>query len=244
MDFDNPAYRLLTLLQNGKKIDGNINCGVAWAQLLGVSHSSPDLYVRLGKVMELPSQIVSALQYSYPDEEDTWSHWVNQVQTGFQSQVLNQSWATFINSIDNHSINYLKMHSRHLQHKSKVKPVDEEVLMTAKNELLEVLELLLANEDIDKEVRVYLSRNIRKLIIAIEEYQLTGSAGIFDSIEILYGHTVFDQKYAAVIKETPIGEKVTGIVSVLADSMTIAVGLPQLSASLKPLLAFVQTVGN
>lgn len=244
MDFDNPAYRLLALLQQGKQIDRTMNCATAWAQLFDVPEGSPDLFVRLGKLMELPALTVSALKYTYPDEEGTWAYWVNQLQRGFQVQALNQSWSTFIDSIDDHTITYLKMHSRLLQVKSKLKSVDEDVLNTAKKGLAEVLELLLENEDIEREVRVPLSRNIRKLISAIEEYKLTGSIGIFDSIEILVGHSYFDPKYASAIKETSIGEKVTGIVSTLADSMTVALGLPQLGDSLKPLLAYAQAAAS
>ncbi len=240
MDFDNPAYRLLTLLEEGKRLDQNLNCRQAWSKLLNVRPESPELFVRIGKVMELPSLTVSAIRFTYPDEPDTWSHWVSQVQAGFNGQVLNQTWSTFINMIDHHSINYLKIHSRLLQVKSKLKPLDEDVLNGAKTGLTEVLDLLLASEDIDKEIRVALSRNIRKLINAIEEYKLTGSAGIFDSIEVLFGHAYFDPKYAQVIKESTLGEKVAQIVGVLADSMTIALGLPQATESAKALLAYVE----
>ena len=239
MDFDNPAYRLLTLLEEGKRLDQNISCRQAWATLLNVPPDSPELFVRIGKVMELPSLTVSAIRFTYPDEPDTWSHWVSQIQNGFNGQVLNQTWATFIGAIDHHSINFLKVHSRLFQVKSKLKPLDGDVLNEAKKGLAEILDLLLASEDIDKEVRVALSRNIRKLINAIEEYKLTGSAGIFDSIEVLFGHTYFDPKYAQVIKESTLGEKVAKIVGVLADSMTVALGLPKATESVKALLAYV-----
>jgi len=53
-----------------------------------------------------------------------------------------------------------------------------------------------------------------------------------------------DPNYGAAIRETSIGEKVTGIVGTLADSMTIAVGLPQLTASITPLIAIVQAATN
>lgn len=241
MDFDNPAYRLLTILEEGKKIDINLNCAIVWARLLNVSTDSPDLFARMGKVMELPSLAVSAICSAYPDEPNTWAHWVGQVQQGFRSQSLNQPWSTFINVIDNHSINYLKIHSKLLQLKSNFKPVDQDVLENSRQGLSEVLELLLAANDIEDEVRISLSRNIRKLINSIEEYKLTGSIGIFDSLEILIGHSYFDQKYANAIKKSSIAEKITNLLSVLANAMTIAQGLPMLRDSVKTLLDYVKT---
>ncbi|WP_394238123.1 hypothetical protein [Pseudomonas anguilliseptica] len=241
MDFDNPAYRLLTLLQEGKNIDASISCQEAWAHLLGVHVNSPELYARLGKVMELPAQAVSALRFSYPDESDTWSHWVSQVQRGFQKQALNQPWSGFIGHIDSHTINFLKVHSRLLQVKSKLKPLDSDVLGDARAGLSEVLDLLLNAEEMDREVRSALSRNIRKLINAIEEYKLTGSVGIFDAIEILCGHAHFDKKYGRELNSGEIGDKLSAIVGGLADSMTIALGLPQVSDSVKALIAYASS---
>ncbi len=65
MDFDNPAYRLLTILEEGKKLDASISCRQAWSKLLAVPVDSPELFVRIGKVMELPSLIVSAIRFTY-----------------------------------------------------------------------------------------------------------------------------------------------------------------------------------
>ena len=132
MNYDNPAYRLLDILTEGKKIDANHSCCHAWAKILKTHPESPELYQRLAKVMELPTTIVSEILFSYPDEEDTWSHWVAQVNNGFKQQNLSQNWGTFINAIDKHSINYLKVHSRLLDVKSGLKSIDEDVLSQAK----------------------------------------------------------------------------------------------------------------
>jgi hypothetical protein len=79
MDVENPAYRLLRLLEEGKQLDAKMNCTEAWAKLLNAPVDSPDLYARIGKVMELPSLILSAIRYAHPDNKSNL-HWFFKVQ--------------------------------------------------------------------------------------------------------------------------------------------------------------------
>jgi hypothetical protein len=49
MNYDNPAARLLALLERGKKIPaGSTNCREAWQQLLNVTNDDPLLMSRIG----------------------------------------------------------------------------------------------------------------------------------------------------------------------------------------------------
>jgi hypothetical protein len=235
MDHTNPAFRLLSILEEGKKIPHDRTCRTAWANLLKTEERSPDLLIRLGKTMELPSIIIQALQNNYPDEPNTWEHWNTQIENAFMAQQLSSQWAGFITLIDQHSYTYLRMHAKLLQVQSKTKPLNMDVLDKTRSELNECLISLLA-ADIDQEVKNYLSRNLRKLIAAIDEYYITGTAGILDSIEIVMGHQVFDPKYKEFIKENDLGQKISTIVGTIADAMAIVLGLPQISGSFNALL--------
>ncbi len=235
MDFTNPAYRLLNLLEKGKRISPNNPCRSAWAQLLGTSVDSPELLIRLGKTMELPSLVVQSLIDTYPDESNTWSHWTTQIQTAFLSQQLHDKWNTFIAHIDDHSFTYLRMHAKLLQVKSKTKPLESEVLTKAREELNDVLSELLSAE-IDISAKTYLARNIRKLISSIDEYHISGSASVFDSMEALIAHQFFDPEYKKCLNESSIGGKISTIVGTVADAMTIVMGLPAISGAITELL--------
>lgn len=236
MDHTNPAYRLLTILEEGKSISAQTECSTAWAQILKTGAQSPDLFIRLGKTMELPSLIIQALQDTYPDEPDTWTHWNSQIKNAFLAQQLQGQWASFINQIDSHSINYLRMHAKLLQVHSKTKPVDVDILKQTRTDLNKCLSQLLEDNDVNLDVKRYLARNLRKLIAAIDEYNITGTSGIFDSIEIVMGHQVFDPKYKKFLRESNLGEEISTIIGTVADAMTIVLGLPQLSSSINALL--------
>ncbi|MBD9363718.1 hypothetical protein [Methylomonas fluvii] len=239
MDFDNPGFRLLNLLEQGKKIPANKVCRDAWSELLDAPVASPQLLGRLGKVMELVAIVETEIREAYPDEASTCEHWTSQVKAAFMNQHLQGEWDTFIAHIDGHSLNYLRMQARMLQMLSNAKSVEYEVLEQSRNDLNDILNELLASE-IDFEVKKYLSRNLRGLIAAIDEYKLTGTTGLFDSIEILVGHSFFDSKYKKSIKETKIGQKIIDTIGLLADAMTIATGLPQIGGAISNLIALSQ----
>lgn len=235
MDHTNPAFRLLSILEEGKNENQQVTCRSVWAKLLKTDENSPELLIRLGKTMELPSLIVQALQDTYPDEPSTWDHWNSQVRSAFMQQQLHGQWTTFISQIDSHSYTYLRMHATLLQVQSKTRPLNHDVLETTRSDLNECLVTLMKAE-LDQEVKGYLARNIRKLIAAIDEYHITGTTGIFDSIEIVMGHQVFDPNYKEFIRGTAIGQQISTIVGTIADAMSIVMGLPQIGGSINALL--------
>lgn len=53
MNYDNPAARLLSILERGKTKTPATNCRAVWEDLLEAKGDLPLLMARLGKVMEL-----------------------------------------------------------------------------------------------------------------------------------------------------------------------------------------------
>lgn len=127
------------------------------------------------------------------------------------------------------------MHAKLLQIQSRTKPLDGAILIETRSKLDECLvKLLKAN--IDQDVKRHLARNIRKLIAAIDEYHITGTTGIFDSIEIVMGHQVFDPNYKVFIRESDLGQNISTIVGTIADAISIVMGLPQIGGSINALI--------
>lgn len=160
MNYDNPAARLLALLQAGKVYPVNQNCRAVWERLLEAPGNPSLLMARLGKVMELPAQIVEAIQQAYPDEANTWAHWEAQVNAAFMVQNLHAEWKSFINNIDDHSLTYLRMTSNMLASKSTTKLIASDDLKSIRSELDSILLELLSSAQ-PEELKKYLARNIR-----------------------------------------------------------------------------------
>ncbi|HDR8937053.1 hypothetical protein LGM38_17725 [Burkholderia vietnamiensis] len=239
-DFDNPATRLLNILQAGRKMNTADPCRNVWHQLLSTNGNEAMLMSRLGKLMTLPGEIVQAYTRHYPDRGSTWSHWFKQVNTAFVSQQLSSNWQTFIGHIDDHTMAYLGMTADMLAHRDFVAKIEAEQLEALRKDVSELLQEALES-DLEPKTKDAIARHLQRLLIALDEYAVTGALPVLDAVEGSIGHTAFDQQYAAALKETSIGQRFVTILTTAANVVTVVVGLPQLPAGIH---AAVKLLGN
>jgi hypothetical protein len=231
MNYDNPAVRLLSLIEQGKKEDPSQSCRIVWQKLLKADNLQL-LLPRLGKVMELSELIIEEIKENYPKQDrNCWSHWETQVNHAFMNQNLNGQWVTFINHIDQHSITYLHLASDLLQAKSNTKSLTDENLLTISEQLNTIYQEVLES-DLSDEVRTYLIKNLRKLILSIDEYKLTGAPPILEAIGTAIGHAHLDEEYKNFLTDTELGKKLLDTLASMANVVTVAVGLPQLTQAI------------
>jgi hypothetical protein len=233
---DNPAARLLKILEDGKKIDPNTKCRKAWHRLLDVEESNPALLMsRLGKLMEQPDLIIRDIKDNYPKQNSSHNHWSSKVNTAFMQQNLNGAWSEFIAHIDAHTIDYLSMSADLLDMKSSTQLMSEADINNIRSKVEELLNEAI-DADIDMDFKKYVVRYLRKIVIAIDEYRISGAIPISESIESAFGHTFIDEKYRVNISSTEFGSKFLSALAAVASAVTIAVGLPQLPDTFQYLL--------
>lgn len=177
--------------------------------------------------MELPDQIINQIQSHYPKQSDSHKHWSAKVNAAFSQQNLNGQWSEFIKHIDSHTIDYLNMSVDLLDVKEDTKVLSNNQLSDMhdkiNNILNEIIEL-----DLDENFKKYIVRYLRKILISIEEYKISGATPILESIECMLGHAFVDENYKKALAETDIGSKLFTVLGAVASAITIAVGLPQL----------------
>lgn len=231
MNYDNPAARLLSLLSQGKEIPEQTPCFKAWEELLGVQDNNSLLMTRLGKVMELPRSTIEAVQETFPDQPNTWSHWEAQVNSAFMVQNMHANWATFINHIDSHTITYLRMAAALLEAKANTKLIANEDLMTIREKLSDILAEVLTSNQPD-EVKSYLARSLSKVIATIDEYKITGALPLLDLTEKAIAHAAFDDNYKAFLSNTELGQRLLETLASMANVVTVAIGIPQITQTI------------
>ncbi len=245
---ENPAARLLAILEKGQSIPSTQTCQSAWNTLLDV-HATPNIFFpRLAKVMELPNQTIELLNLldTSHKHQNASQHWINQVNSGFISQSLNGQWATFINHIDGHTINYLAMTSEFFDMKSNIKTNDSaQELSDIRQTLQKLLNDTLGNEELDKDIKRYLVRSLQRVIVAIDEHFISGYMPIAEAIETTIGYMVLDskttdKKICSAFYDTGIAKEFFNALNIISAMVTLATGIPQLSNeffhSLLPLL--------
>jgi hypothetical protein len=241
MDYTNSAYRLLKIPEDGKARKPGASCRAIWAAILGAEEYSPELLIRLGKTLELSGLVSQEISMAFPEEADTCSHWSHQLTVAFSHQILAGEWQSFIGHIDDHCIRYLKIHARMLQAHIKTQPVDMDVLLSTRVVLDQCLQEIIAS-DLDQKLKQTLTRNLRKLIVAIDEFKITGTTGVLDSVEILMGHQYFDKDYERFIRESSIGKKVQDAAATAANIVAVAIGLPQIGDNFPDMIEWVRSV--
>ena len=231
MNYDNPAARLLAILEKGKAQPGTAKCRSVWEGLLEVQGDEALLMSRVGKVMELTQLAVEAIRDASPETGDSWSHWAIQVNAAFMVQNMHATWDTFIGNIDSHTISYLRISSSLLQARSNTKLIAGSELASVRSTLEALITEVLESSE-SAEVKRYLLRSIRQIVSAIDEYRLGGALPVLDAIESAVGHVVVDKEYKNFLVNTELGKRVFDTLSATANLVTVAVGLPQLTQAI------------
>ncbi len=225
---DNPAARLLAILEAGKEYQNHENCRSVWKRILDIeSHPDSLLMSRLGKVMELPEQIITVLKQDFPNQVNTYTHWSKQTNRAFSQQNLNGQWKEFYSHIDTHTLNYLRLNADLIQTKSPTHLIELERLNELREKISELLTELI-DSDFEAEFKEFMSRSLQRMVFAIDEYRISGALPVMDAIEGAFGHAFFDEKYKNVLSNTGLGSKIISTLSTVADAMSIALGVPQL----------------
>jgi len=80
LKIDNPAQRLLDLLEQGKNYKREDNCRVVWQQILQVEGMEEQhLLTRLAFAMALPGRIIQVREDNFSSLRGKSSHWKNSV---------------------------------------------------------------------------------------------------------------------------------------------------------------------
>lgn len=236
MLYDNPAASLQAILERGVQEQPDQACHSVWAKILGLQPGDPGrLYAKLGPVMDLPRQTLVFVQASFPNQVKNTELWVGQVETAFLNQHLAGQWATFIGHISPHCIAHLSLTAELIQTRLGAKLLlDEDLART-----LESLSSLISDVDssaLDQALKTYLARELSELQHLIRNYKLTGAVPVLRQTEALLGHSLLDPSYSSFLTSHALGARLLENLSAMANLLTVAVSLPQLTQGLGTLL--------
>jgi hypothetical protein len=235
MNYDNPAYRLLALLEKGKTLKDNRNCRECWEELLEVKGDSALLMARLSKAMALPYEAVQEIQRAFPSHGNTWAHWESQVSAAFMVQNMHAEWKSFIHNIDAHTLTYLKLAAELLNSRSQARLLQAEEVASVRAKVSAVLDEVLTS-DMQAALKAQIARCLRKILEALDEYRLTGGVAVLQSAEVALGHASLDSEYKSFLTDTEIGRRVLDAISAAANLLTVSLSLPALTVAITPLL--------
>ncbi|MBV7264534.1 hypothetical protein KCG43_21235 [Photobacterium sp. WH24] len=241
---DNPASRLLVILQEGKKVKIDANTTVTWKQLLRVPphglHSDSKLMAKLGQFMLLPHEVQKLIGQFYPEQSQDLKYCISRIQTALTEQNLKGNWHSFISHIDDHTISTLSMSSVLLDHKLETKLIKSDELDSLKEKISNVLSETIKAE-LPEEFKKFITHYLKKILSSIDDYFISGAVPILDALEATLGHAVLDPSFKETLTKTPIGGKIRTVLGDVANIVTVAAAasgaVTYLSTSGFPLLA-------
>jgi len=227
---DNPAKRLLLILEEGKssEINKGTDCLQVWKRILKVSgNNDAQLLSRLGKTIALVGEIEDELSLLDGVDSESCLAWVPLLKNAFAAQNLTGPWSGFIDKVDNHTLNYLKNCSALLDatFKQKYKSIENVSELSAEVQqlLLEVLD-----SDLPETVKIFMSSKLREIQRALDEYHVTGNGPIVKAVESYVGFVVINNQIMTSVKEDSTAQKFGKFMSGLAVFTTLAMAAIQL----------------
>ena len=139
MKSDNPASRLLALLEDGKRHKKEENCKNVWINILKVKNGDAELMCRLGMVMLLPQQILEIVKVEFPNQQEQLNHATRMLCHAFGQQNFGGKWENFITHIDGHTLSYLNIFAELLKTKVNTIMLDQSKLDLIREKLDNIL---------------------------------------------------------------------------------------------------------
>lgn len=224
MKTDNPAARVLKVLRKIEAIPASLPCKGAWSSALGTPDGDDSaLLIKLGLFMAIPAEAVKIMNEKFPALQSQTDAWHDRFMLGMVNQNLSALLSTFKSHYSAGHNDFLEV-MNHMIGTACYDEVPEEKISESREKLSELIESVL-NSDLEDKVKIYVVKSIRRIISALEDYELTGSIPVIESIEIMAGH-VFTNEQFRTSMNSDIGNKIFGVIGAIADAMAIASGAP------------------
>lgn len=239
---DNPAQRLLDLLEKGSRYPKTDNCREVWQSLLQTEGMEEHhLLTRLAHAMALSGRIVQVREDNFSTLRGRTNHWKIRIDKAFVSQTLNSDWSTFWHHIDDRTLTELGMLSDLFETRGA-----HAVIATS-----EINDLLARITQIRNEIRESgLSNTLKTLLLkqlsqiqeALESYNISGVEPVMDAVQSTLGLAVLHPDYRKEISKgagSQFGEKISALLTDTASIVTVAGAMPAISGAVHVALNYL-----
>lgn len=242
LKIDNPALRLLDILEQGRRHQATASCREVWKILLQAQNlSEHQLLSRLARVMELPERIVQVREDHFSSLRNKSYYWRSQVESAFTSQSLNGLWDTFRNHIDERTLSELSL----LSDVFETRGTHVSITAAEIESLLERITELrgeIRSSELPFAMKTMLLRQLFQIQEALESYSISGIEPVMDAVQSTLGLAVIDPEYKREIKSdsgSQFGDRISSLLGDVANVVTVAGALPALPAAIQSALSLL-----
>lgn len=242
LKIDNPAQRLLDILEAGKTYSQGTNCREVWVLLLQAQlNNEQHLLSRLARVMELPGRIVQVREDHFSALRGKSMYWKSCVDNAFVSQSLNNTWQSFMQHIDARTLSELSMLSDLFETRGAHAAMQSDEIDALLERLTE-LRNEIREADLPLTMKTLLLKQLSQIQEALETYSISGVEPVMDAVQSTLGLAVLNPEYRQEISkgtDSRFGEKISDLLSDVANVVTVAGALPALTVAVSNALTYI-----
>jgi len=229
---DNPAGRLLLILQKSQKIDPAKKMREAWAEIFEVdSDNTSEILRNLGLLHQLPSEIRNQVYSIDGEDHDLYLDKISRVENALSNINLKARWKNFKETIDEATLTELKFCSKLLSKKSEFRTIDKK----DREDLLKRIQDLkneMSDFNINEDLRRAIFDKLSEIERAIFDYRLTGGVLIKKEVESALANVVV----RALNQDESLTRKLLDLFAYIAATITVGEHSYQLAQKITQLL--------
>lgn len=214
----NPAQRLHDILTRSKRKElANNKVLVAWRDVLMLPTDMDDLIVmsKIGKVLTLPSIITKQIE-RFPDlNPDLYLGWRNDLSAAFRAIQFSSTFNHFSNRLSDSMLINIRFCAHELDKRMPEKDVAPESLRDIRDSAWALYEEILKS-DLPPDLVRYLLDCLYLVIEAIDDFEITGAAGLEQSLNAVVGTVATNTATAKQASASPFGDRLWSVVTKVA----------------------------
>ncbi|EOT1827778.1 hypothetical protein ACNHUJ_004433 [Vibrio vulnificus] len=237
---NNPAARLLNILEEGKQQNATQNCRAVWCKLLDVNPNDKVTFLgKLGKVLALSSEVVDELKKVDGINIERYMHWCQPVERAFSESNFSGQWNEFSKHLNEHVFNYLTMTSDFLSLRAPQAILPQQEVEKISSGALELISEVEASE-LPESIKSYMLAQLKKVVVAADDYKITGSKEVVQIVEETFGHAILKNDLVKPVENHPVAKKFWAYMANAAVITTIVTGALQIAPAVSKLLPDIQ----
>ena len=195
LQLNNPAGRLLNIIQTGRRQPGEKQAAEVWANILRVPvDSKSELLRRIGLVLSLPSEISEKISNIEEIDSPVYLKWVPKVEQAFSILNFQIQWKQFIAHFDP-SVEYgLEICSEVLSRSLPEKTADEEKIEQIISQI-EGLITFIEGDNIDLITKKFILNSLQSILKSLHEINIAGLHQVEKEFNSIIGAIVINNNY-------------------------------------------------
>ncbi len=233
---NNPAARLLEIINKARSIPGNVSTGDGWAKLFDLnSKDLPEILLRISDLFQLIYETRRAVEELNDYDHQLYLRPIDKVVSAFTTIRFDIEWAHIINQFDETTLYGLSICSDVLSKYSKEQPIDEETIKALLKDVNDLQEDVLKS-GLPDELRSFLLEQLEKLRSALLNYRVFGSKRLKSTLESITGAVFLKGNDIAPFWDNPLVKRTIGILTQIANIVTVAQGFQALTNGIQKFL--------